>query len=148
MPIEEDTESNQISVDKDPEKNKPPIEEEKEIHKNDENCPTRYWNKWYSLCPEDACITQDDLELKNCIPLTLETKVFNDICFNNLETITNNIKSLSDNNQIFSTESGIIIMGYSIKNKNNNIESNEKYSIVYLGECETKIREYYNLSEQ
>ena len=65
----------------------------------------------------------------------------------NLETITNNIKSLSDNNQIFSTESGIIIRGYSTKNENNNIENNEKYSIVYLGECETKIREYYNLSE-
>ena len=69
------------------------------------------------------------------------------ICFNNLETIIINIKSLSDNNQIFSTESGIIIRGYSIKNENNNIENNEKYSIVYLGECETKIREYYNLSE-
>ena len=82
FPIGEDTENNQISVDKDPEKNHPPIEEEKEIHKNDENCPIRYINKCYSHCPEDTCITQDDLELKNCIPITLETKVFNDLCFN------------------------------------------------------------------
>ena len=65
-----------------------------------------------------------------------------------IEIVNNNIKSLSYNNQIFSTESGIIIRGYLIKNENNNIENNEKYSIVYLGECETKIREYYNLSEK
>ena len=126
------------------------VEEEKRLKidgENENNCPTRYKNKCYLHCPENTCLSQDDPELTNCTPILPYTKIFNDICFNNLEIFTNNIKAISDNNEIISIESGIIIHGYSTKNINDNLENDDHYSIVYLGDCETKLREYYNLSE-
>ena len=48
-------------------------------------------------------------------------KVFNGICFENFDEITNNIKSMSEKDDIIETESGIIIRGYSLilKKKHN-----------------------------
>jgi len=78
--------------------------------------------------------------------ITSNTKIFNDICFENFDDITKNIKSMSGNNTIISTESGIIIRGYST-NSDSEIDSDAKYSLVDLGDCEDKIREYYNLDK-
>ena len=53
---------------------------------------------------------------------------------------------MSENDDIISTDSGIIIRGYSTNN-DDNINTEANYSIVYLGDCEDKIKEYYHLDE-
>ena len=117
-----------------------------EYYKNPDNCPNVYNNKCVSQCPEGTCITQEDPNLILCVPTTENMKVFNHICFINLEQITKNLKYLSDNKIINTTESGIIIRVYSTKSKDD-IENNLNYSILYLGECENLLIDYYNLTE-
>ena len=117
-----------------------------EYYSNIENCKAIYENKCYPYCPDGTCLTQQDPSLISCVQIDPKVKVFNNICFENFDELTKNIKSMSENDNIISSESGIIIHGYSTNNDNNvNIEAN--YSIVYLGECENKIREYYHLEE-
>ena len=81
-----------------------------------------------------------------CVQIEEKTKVYNNICFDNLNDITNNIKQFSENNTVITTESGITMRGYSTKSVYDQIEDDElSYSLVYLGECEDKLREYYKL---
>ena len=112
------------------------------------NCPTKYENRCYENCPESTCLTQDDPGLKTCVRIKPNTQVFNGICFDNLESLTNNIKSFSENQNGIEAPSGIIIRGYSTNSINNNedIDKDAKYSLVYLGDCEYKLKAYYNLS--
>ena len=117
-----------------------------EYYQNKENCKAIYENKCYSECPDGTCLTQDDPSLLNCIPIDSNVKVFNNICFANFDEVVKNIKSMSENDEIISTESGIIIRGYST-NSDSTASSDAKYSIVDLGDCEGKIREYYELEE-
>ena len=117
-----------------------------EEYKDKEECNVVYENKCYLQCPDGTCLTQDDPALMTCVEITSNTKIFNDICFENFDDITKNIKSMSGNNTIISTESGIIIRGYST-NSDSEIDSDAKYSLVDLGDCEDKIREYYNLDK-
>ena len=107
-----------------------------EYHKNPDNCLVFYENKCYQRCPNGTCLTMDDPSLMLCIPIPLNSIIYNGICFVNFEEITKNIKSMSENNEIIS-ESGVIIRGYSTKN--NEIEEDSIYSTVELGECEDKI---------
>ena len=93
-----------------------------------------------------TCLTQGDPALLNCVPIDSNVKVFNNICFVNFDEITNNIKSMSENDDIISTESWIIIRGYST-NSEKETQLNKKYSLIDLGDCENKIKEYYNLDE-
>ena len=62
--------------------------------------------------------------------------------------ITRNIKSLADRGEIISSDSGVIIHGYSTKpNEGNGEDKNTNYSLVYLGEdCEYQIKSHYNLT--
>ena len=53
---------------------------------------------------------------------------------------------MSENDDIIETESGIIIRGYST-NSEKETQLNTKYSLIDLGDCEDKIKEYYNLDE-
>ena len=117
-----------------------------EYYKNPDNCPNAYNNKCVSQCPEGTCITQEDPNLILCVPIKENMKVFNNICFINLEEITKNIKYFSDNKIINTTESGIIIRVYSTKS-NDYIDNNLNYSILYLRECENLLIDYYNLTE-
>ena len=117
-----------------------------EYYKDKENCKVVYKNQCYLQCPAGTCLTQDDPLLITCVEITSKTKIFNDICFENFDDIIKNIKSMSENDDIISTESGIIIRGYST-NSDSDIDSEAKYSLVDLGDCEEKIREYYNLDE-
>ena len=118
-----------------------------EYYQNSENCLVLYENKCYLNCPKGTCLSQDDPSLMNCINAEPNTKIFNDICFPNFDELTKNIKSMSENNNIISTESGIIIRGYSSNTEDENIDNNANYSVVYLGTCENKIREHYHLGE-
>ena len=105
-------------------------------------------NEISSYCPENKCISSDDKELKECIPIQPGVKVYNNICFKNLDEIINNIKEMSDNNELISLDNGIIINVYNSK-KSYKIEITPEtnYSIVYLGECEQLLKKYYNLPE-
>ena len=112
------------------------------------NCPANFENRCYPECPPDTCLTQEDPLLKTCVRMNPNTQVFNGICFEHFESLINNIKSISENNEVIETNSGIIIKGYSTNSINNkeSIDKDAKYSIVYLGDCENKLRSYYNLS--
>ena len=118
-----------------------------EYYNNQNNCLAIYQNKCYPHCPDGTCLTQEDDSLISCIPIPSNAKVFNNICFMNLEEITKNIKSMSEKNEIISNSGGITIRGYSTKSDNEDIDNNSKYSIIYLGDCEDKLKEYYNLSK-
>ncbi len=123
---------------------------QEELHKDPDNCKVMYENNCLPKCPENTCINKDDPELKTCLPIEENVKVYNYICFENLNELTNNIKTLSDNNTVISTESGITIRGYSTKTVDKEIkveDDNVSYTLVYLGECEDKLREYYKLPD-
>ena len=118
-----------------------------EYYINPDKCPAVYENKCYLSCPAGTCLTQQDPNLVFCITQEPNIRVFNNICFENLDLLTNNIKLLSDNNEIISDESGVTIRAYSTKNTDYEADDDANYSIVFLGECEDKIKEYYHLDE-
>ena len=116
-------------------------------YKDPDNCLVLYNNKCYKSCPNDTCISQNDSELINCIPIEKNMIVFNDICFENLDKIITNIKNISENNEEISAGKGVIIHTYSTKSENIEIPKEKNYSVIYLGECEQLLKNYYNLSE-
>ena len=121
-----------------------------EYFKNPNDCLVIYNNSCYSHCPEGTCLEEDEKgALINCIPIGPNVKVFNDICFTGLEEIAKDLKEMAQNDEIITTESGIIIRGYSSNSGNkDDISVEAKYSIIYLGECESLIKKYYNLSDK
>jgi len=119
-----------------------------EYFKNPDECLVIYDNKCYSHCPEGTCLKEDEKgALINCIPIGTNVKVFNDICFTGLEEIAKDLKEMAQNDEVITTKSGIVIHGYSSNSGNKeDISVEAKYSIIYLGECESLIKKYYNLS--
>ena len=118
---------------------------------NDNNiiCSVKYENHCFQECPTDTCLTQEDPELKTCIKKKPNTQVFNGICFENFDELTKKIKTLSENEEIISTDSGIIIHAYSTNSDNDKpLDKNSNYSLVNLGDCEYKLKLYYNLSNK
>ena len=111
------------------------------------NCPTSFEDRCYPECPPGTCLTQEDPKLKTCVRIGPNTQIFNGICFEHFESLTKNIKAISENNNIIETGSGIIIRGYSLSPKDP-VDKNAKYSIVNLGDCEHKLRSYYNLTNE
>ena len=114
-----------------------------EYYRNPDNCPSVYENKCYSECPEGTCLTQLDPLLIYCVKIESNMRVFNNICYENLYLITDNIKSMSENNEIITNEAGVTIRGYLITNSQINDDST--YSTINLGECGAKIIQYYGL---
>ena len=115
---------------------------------NDNNlCPVKYENRCYSDCPSGTCLTQDDPNLRTCKRIETESniKVFNGICFEDFNDLTKNIKSIAENHDTITKESGIIIHAYSTFSDNKD-NADEDYSYVDLGDCEYKLKIYYNLS--
>ena len=118
-----------------------------EYYINPDNCPAVYENKCHSSCPAGTCLTQQDPNLVYCVKQEPNVRVFNNICFENLDVLTNNIKSMAENNEMISNDAGVTVRAYSTKNSNDETDDDGSYSIVYLGECEDKIKEYYHLDE-
>ena len=119
-----------------------------EYYEKPEKCLAIYNDKCYNNCPENTCLSPGDEDLINCIPIDSNVKVYNYICFKDLDVIAKNIKEMADSNQIISKGSNITINAYSVeKYKNIEITSETIYSILYLGQCENLLRRYYNLSE-
>jgi len=119
-----------------------------EYYEKPEKCLVIYKNKCYNTCPENTCLSPGDNELINCIPIESDVKVYNYICFKDLDIIAKNIKEMSESNQIISKGSNITINAYSTqKTKNIEISSETNFSILYLGHCENLLKSYYNLPE-
>ena len=121
-----------------------------EYYKDPDNCQFVYDMKCLPNCPNNTCITQEDPLLLICVPIKENVKVYNYICFENLDKYTDHIKALSDNNTIISKDSGITIHAYSTNNEGNNInikDDDVNYSLLYLRECENRLREYYKIPD-
>ena len=120
----------------------PPPEPNEEI-----KCPVKFENICYPECPENTCLTQDDPHLATCVRMKPNTKIINNICFDDFEELTANIKTISESGKVIK-KSEIIINAYPTSSQNNDPpkEKEVKYSLVYLGDCENKIKLYYNLS--
>ena len=78
------------------------------------NCIVKYNNKCYIDCPINTCIKQD-LNLDTCIDIDNNTKVINQICFENFVNLTNNLKEMSDNNIIIQNIPNLTVYVYNIK---------------------------------
>lgn len=129
---------------------------------NDSNC---YWyndeenknNNSNINCDEIFEVnisTNKENIIVNFIPLTTifnlsSLKVIEDICYENFEEITNNIKNISLSNTQFNLSSSLIISLYSTFSNLYNIS--EKYpniTLVDLDECKSLILKEYNLSNE
>ena len=55
---------------------------------------------------------------------------------------------MSDNGEVISNPSGVVIRGYSTKSDNNDIDPDVTYSIIDLGDCEDKLKEHYKLNNK
>ena len=118
-----------------------------EYDKNPDNCHVIYNNNCFNKCPEGTCINENDPTLMFCVKIKENVRVFNGICFTGIEEIVNNIKAVSENNEIITTDSGIIIRVYSTKSEDTNFQMDTQFSQIDLRECENKLKEYYNLPE-
>ena len=78
------------------------------------NCIVKYNNKCYIDCPINTCIKQD-LNLDTCIDIDNNTKVINQICFENFDNLTHNLKEMSDNNIIIQNIPNLTVYVYNIK---------------------------------
>ena len=114
-----------------------------EYYDNPDKCLAIYENKCYSKCPENTCLTQRDINLIYCVDVEPGTTVFNDICFNNIEEIVQNIKNYTEANILISPMSGINIGVYTKDSKNS---FNSSFSVIFLNECEELLIQNYNLS--
>ena len=119
---------------------------DKEINKTiimepDEKCPEEYLyeNKNTKICTNSCEISQ--LLNKECS--------INHITPNNIEEITNQIKKILNNTNI-KKDTNIVITGnnviYQITSSDNiNINKKSNISIIEFGECEKKLKDYYDI---
>ena len=117
-----------------------------EYYENPDNCPAVFENECYLKCPNNTCLTPNDTNLVYCIPTKENYFVFNDICFENFYEIINNLKNISDKEEIISISPNISIIVYTRQTANNYMNKYQNLSIIYLNECEGILLNYYNLS--
>mgnify|MGYP006988884015 CR=1 FL=1 len=125
------------------------IEEEypNEYNVNPNNCLAIYQNSCVNLPPEDTCISQRNSHLICLVGVKLDMKVFNFICFEDFLEIEKNIVSISNENIPINTSPGVSI--YIYYNQSSVDEVFKVYtnlSILYLNDCENKLKEKYNLA--
>ena len=109
------------------------------------NCLVKYNNKCYMNCPENTCIRQDK-NLNQCIDIDNDTKVINEICFNNFHNVTNNLKELSDNNIIIKKSQNITAYVYDI-DKDFNYFVQNKLTYINFNDIKEILIKTYNLDE-
>lgn len=105
------------------------------------------------LCPED--LPYEIILAQECVEFCSVNELINNTCrinniFGNLINITQNIKNLVDDYNYINdgTEDDIIILGNNIvyeivTSKKNNFNNISSY--IDFGECEAKLKEYYNI---
>jgi len=117
-----------------------------EYIKNSDNCPFIYQNSCVKFPPEETCISQRNSHLICIVEEKLDMKIFNFICFENFLEIEKNVVNISKANIPISTSPGISI--YIYYNQSSVDEAFKIYtnlSVLYLNDCENKLKEKYNL---
>ena len=105
------------------------------------NCIVKYNNKCYIDCPINTCIKQD-LNLDTCIDIDNNTKVINQICFENFDNLTHNLKEMSDNNIIIQNIPNLTVYVYNIKKDINYFKENQLTYIHFKDIMDILIKEY------
>ena len=113
------------------------------------NCPVRYKGECFLECPEGTCITQINEHLATCVDKLDDTKILAGLCFDDFLRILDDIDSSSNTNKVMNNNPGITVNIYTtqvdleaLKNNNQNL------TFIDLGECETKLREHYNIDPE
>ena len=120
-----------------------------EYIENSDNCPFLYQNSCVKFPPEDTCISQRNSHLVCLVEVKLDMKIFNFICFEDFLEIEKNIVNISNANTPINTSPGVSI--YIYYNQSSVDEVFKVYtnlSVIYLNDCENKIKEKYNLSPE
>ena len=117
-----------------------------EYYSNPDYCHFIYQNKCMTYAPNNTCVSQDNTDLICSVEIKLDMKVFNFICFNNFLEIENNVINISYGNFPISTSENIFIFVYdNTTSLDETLENYTSISILYLNQCEDKLREKYNL---
>lgn len=119
----------------------------KEYIENSNNCPVIYQDSCVKFPPEETCISQRNSHLVCLVEVKLDMKVFNFICFEDFLEIEKNIVNISNSNAPINTSPGISI--YIYYNQSSVDEVFKVYtnlSVLYLNDCENKIKEEYKLA--
>ena len=120
-----------------------------EYYSDPDSCFFIYQNKCMTYSPEDTCVSQENSNLVCSIEIKLDMKIFNFICFKNFLEIEKNLIKISSGNVPISTSSGIFIFAYNNKsNLDDTLKNYTNLSILYLNQCEDKLKEKYNLSPE
>ena len=112
------------------------------------NCPTDfkiYKYDCYSNCPEKTCLTQSDSNLVTCINITSSMNVIGGICFENIDDIINNLKNNEREISPISNLKDTAISGYYINDEVYKYSADSNYSLLFLNDCEDKLRHEYSL---
>ena len=87
------------------------------------------------------------------MPIKESMTIINNICFENVENLIQNIsKNNTNNNQSYGVQSisntkNIVISGYIVSNETYEISKDSNYSLLYLNDCEYLLKKTYNSSE-
>ena len=113
-----------------------------EFFNNYDSCPFIYKGDCYLKCPERTCLSQKEEELRKCINIRPDMKVFNGICFEEMEEIVKNIENMEPINN----PSGIVINGYySKENLDELIKQYSNLTFVNLDNSIEILKQAYNL---
>ena len=118
-----------------------------EYIENSNNCPVIYQDRCVKFPPEETCISQRNSHLVCLVEVKLDMKIFNFICFEDFLEIEKNIVNISNANTPINTSPGISI--YIYYNQSSVDEAFKVYtnlSVLYLNDCENKLKEEYNLA--
>ena len=119
-----------------------------EHYSNKAQCPFIYEGNCVLQCPENTCLNPILDELVNCINVTENIKVYNGICIEGINELISKIVTYDNYTKIkpVITPSGTILNTYPTEvSKDDLIKNFPNLTHVYLGECENKLKEEYNL---
>ena len=121
-----------------------------EFYKDSTSCPYFYKDTCYSKCPENTCISANNVHLAKCIDFRPnQMKIYNGICIEGIDNLVSNIIDNDNDNDYITpiiTPSGVAISAISTDvTMNDFIEKNPDLTFVDLGECQNKLREAYKL---
>ena len=112
------------------------------------NCPVKYKDECYLVCPPNTCITQINENLAVCVDKLEETKILGGICFDDFIRILDNVEQVNSSiNMVVNNFQGVTVNIYE-----NGIDIDEvKYiypnlTFLHLEECGNELRRFYNLS--
>ena len=120
-----------------------------EVYPNEDNidsnnCPIIYQDSCLKITPKDTCISQRNSHLICLVEVKLNMKIFNFICFEDFLEIEKNIVNISNANTPIFTSPEISIYIYYNQSSVDEVVTN--LSVLYLNDCENKLKEKYNLA--